>query len=398
MADAAKTLIDKIDEGLEQYYIHFNRNDYKDEEGIGKFKAYAEEEGFDDNGVQDDLNQTDPDECMVIDFDADFPLKTQINDENKRAQEILRILKYICVNGSYPIKMVQSVKVDLETVNIPKEKVADSVKPYEQQMKIEGLDVDKNADLRYFLAVSTIRKYPFITYMVDSYTRDNAKTYAETKQVKEVGEWVANKPFMKKLKIKYPIIASNLKSAITTYSTRIMQRLTFTPTLGIVDNLKEICEYIAGVPAFIDKLIEHGPATPPFQIDLSIAVKEVKSSRSRAKQDKKEQDDDNDDDDDDVKNEYEEKRDPSFDYIGDVMASLRDFPVVYEDKNFRNYELAFERNLGNISKEFRTKLSEFNQKQKVDYVKIEYNPKTYPQNRRFAIFIDRRENHQNEDG
>eukprot|EP01084_Bolivina_argentea_P079667 144459_1 len=277
------TLAEKIDRGLEKYYNDFGRNDYKNEENIGKFMKEAE--GFEDEDIKENLDATNVDDCLLIDFDDNFP-------GGASREEILRILKYISVNGSYPVRLVQNAQLDLKTLVINKDEVFSTVERYLNQMPCLMLEKD-NAALSYFFAVSEICKYPFITYIVDSYTRDNAKQYHTTKQPLKVSEWTEQNKFFKELTKSYPKIAADLKSAVDTYCVRVMNRLTCATTIKIKDNLEEVCEYIAGVPWFIDNLLEKQLAVPPFQVDLSIAVNGVKSAFS---DNKVEYDDDDDDD------------------------------------------------------------------------------------------------------
>eukprot|EP01084_Bolivina_argentea_P288055 494348_1 len=61
-------VIQRIDDGLAIYYQTNKRNDYFNDDGIGKFVDFCEVNGFDDGDVEEEM-KTDPDECMLIDFD-----------------------------------------------------------------------------------------------------------------------------------------------------------------------------------------------------------------------------------------------------------------------------------------------------------------------------------------
>merc|ERR1712045_250981 len=110
-----------------------------------------------------------------------------------------------------------------------------------------------------------------------------------------VQDWAQKNKFMIALKKSHQNTANELISAMSSYSSRIMNRLNFIPNVKINDNLKEIAEYIVSIPALIKKLLEAPgtSATPPFQIDLLVAVKGV---TSQVLMENKSEDDDEDDD------------------------------------------------------------------------------------------------------
>eukprot|EP01084_Bolivina_argentea_P067732 123306_1 len=178
-------------------------------------------------------------------------------------------------------------------------------------------------------------------------------------------------------------------------------------TVKIKDDLQQISEYIAAIPAFIKHILQQSRCAP-FQLDLLIVVKGVESVMCDENNDS-----DDDDDDDDNENDDEQQLDPNNDNIGDVLSKLRNLPVVcfFADINHnRNIKNAYEiitRRFGVKSfrkfADFRTELSLFNRKHQDDNddysisPRIKYDPNTYPQNRRFSILVDRRENKYDDD-
>eukprot|EP01084_Bolivina_argentea_P030301 56180_1 len=64
-------IINRIDKGLQRYYKQFNAN-YIDDNGYHKFSGYCNDNGFDDDVVIEELKM-DPGDCMIVDFDEDFP-------------------------------------------------------------------------------------------------------------------------------------------------------------------------------------------------------------------------------------------------------------------------------------------------------------------------------------
>eukprot|EP01084_Bolivina_argentea_P058346 106555_1 len=98
---SSDSVIDRIDLGLKTYYEKLGRKDYVKEDGVGKFKFFVEECGFDDDSIEDELKQ-EPDECTIVAFDWDdnFPLKEEIEDEDAKNEEIHRILNDIAKYGA----------------------------------------------------------------------------------------------------------------------------------------------------------------------------------------------------------------------------------------------------------------------------------------------------------
>ena len=60
------------------------------------------ENGFDDEDLYDELTSADADDCMLLSFDENFPLKKPILNEIKKYREIQRILRHIYEHNELP--------------------------------------------------------------------------------------------------------------------------------------------------------------------------------------------------------------------------------------------------------------------------------------------------------
>eukprot|EP01084_Bolivina_argentea_P244107 409039_1 len=94
-------LIDKIDNGLKQYYYRMNRTDYTNSEGVGKFKAFTQ--GF---GIMKKLVEwldwdMDDDDFDIHFLDEKFPLKPPKQNKQERKKEIIKIIKNVVTHGIY---------------------------------------------------------------------------------------------------------------------------------------------------------------------------------------------------------------------------------------------------------------------------------------------------------
>eukprot|EP01083_Nonionella_stella_P126176 381767_1 len=98
----------RIDGALAQHYANCNRNDYLDENGIGKFMRFVKKHAFDEDAIDlelgDDVN--DPNDCLFIEMDPMFPLPISATPnkmtKESRDIEILKILKHCYTHGVPP--------------------------------------------------------------------------------------------------------------------------------------------------------------------------------------------------------------------------------------------------------------------------------------------------------
>ncbi|MEM7184724.1 MAG: hypothetical protein AAF518_27765, partial [Spirochaetota bacterium] len=87
-------LIHKMDTALNSYYQSQGKDDYLNDNNKGKFESFCDEEGFDSEGVRDELNAGSND-CLLVGFDDDFPLTNSITKETDKEKAIYRIIKGI---------------------------------------------------------------------------------------------------------------------------------------------------------------------------------------------------------------------------------------------------------------------------------------------------------------
>eukprot|EP01084_Bolivina_argentea_P005132 9699_1 len=88
---------EKIDKGLKIYYKRLGRNDYKNNEDVGKFLEYCNENGLEEVDIDDELNG-DPLDCIYLEFDEDFPFEQEY-DEDTQKQKIFEIIKQCYEHG-----------------------------------------------------------------------------------------------------------------------------------------------------------------------------------------------------------------------------------------------------------------------------------------------------------
>eukprot|EP01084_Bolivina_argentea_P046573 85773_1 len=72
----------RIDHGLRLYYEMMGRTDYKNDNGIGKFMEYVEENDLQEDEIDEEFNG-EAENCTYTDFDDNFPFKKETKDNNK---------------------------------------------------------------------------------------------------------------------------------------------------------------------------------------------------------------------------------------------------------------------------------------------------------------------------
>eukprot|EP01084_Bolivina_argentea_P077546 140681_1 len=75
--DVSTKKIEQINIGLSRYYKSLGK------EYINNFLLYCEENGFEDDSLADEFDE-EPQDCMLAQFDSNFPFKSQINDNKQK--------------------------------------------------------------------------------------------------------------------------------------------------------------------------------------------------------------------------------------------------------------------------------------------------------------------------
>ena len=261
-------------------------------------------------------------------------------------------------------------------------------------------------------------RIPFLTWMVDAFTIDQTKHYVAALQnrttnnkpsLMTVNQWAQQNAFMLQLRWQDNAMWEKLVWAMKVYIKRIMPRLQYqADNAPIDDDVREVVDVISAVPNFIKWLMKQqaSKVSPPFCIDLTFAMMEVESMN----------DDDGDDDDDDE--DYDDGLDmddgvkPNQDTIGDFQERLKgqncaflsgdipqsahqlidDAKSIDDARSPRSNTKALtgaSRYLGEFFNRFRDVLSKKHAEKKEDD-HHSYDAASYPHNKRFGIFVDRR--------
>eukprot|EP01083_Nonionella_stella_P102830 292926_1 len=224
--------VDQINAALEKYYLTMGRVDYINEDGDGKFKQYADDNGFEDADIRVEL-EADPTDCLLVEFDQDFPLANDIEGDD-RLKAIQDILKYIAAHGEAPSpskvkkkKPASKLQIDLFLSEEQAQRIADNL--YKKQLACLQVGGFPEPDLMYFFAVGYMNSIPLLTWLVDAYTMDKTKHYinnvdSHQRYTLNLEDWAKQNAFMKDLMARDKQKGCKLRTAMSEYANRLLSR------------------------------------------------------------------------------------------------------------------------------------------------------------------------------
>lgn len=103
--------IERIDARLCQYHKeNFSSSKYVDNNGIGKFQKFCDDNGYDSEAVRDELAaDADIEDCQLVEFDDNFPCKLKHPDDKKK--EIFNLQKG-CLEGNVGTEKKESIQAN----------------------------------------------------------------------------------------------------------------------------------------------------------------------------------------------------------------------------------------------------------------------------------------------
>jgi len=394
--------IAKICNGLRKYYASLGKGaEYVNANGVGKFTAYCEDNGIDDDEAEN-LGD-DPEQCLLVDFDDDFPVPKdkESMEEQEKKKYIFEILLQ-CHDGvdfnaiSYDQASFDAVNdADIESIKKIYKKYCPAV---------FNRDMGDDGGLLFMLAFQKKYGVDYLANLLDSFTRYRIE-YQQDIAEKQWAMLADNVHFRKRplSKIKFKIPGSKPKdgkkdaavsyedfatSAMFSFNKRCCGKLMFgnTPTL-IDDSLDKIASYISGAAHFVSNMITTntgGVLVTPFQFDVAIAV-----GKPQATTDDEEEDDDDEDEDDEKS--FAQDGGPGtgqyLDWVQEIEPKLKANSLKYTRVDQANAD-EDRRRFGNLFKQFIAK----NDIKEVDDAK-----KHYLANKRLIAFIDRRTSKKKDD-
>eukprot|EP01084_Bolivina_argentea_P085474 154472_1 len=384
MAFTAK--LKKIDQAIGRYYAFNGKVDrYFNNDGIGLFYNYVQENGFGDdedgNSFYDELG-AHPDDSLIVDFDVNDDDNSYqmpgLPKENK-TEYILKIIKKCDENpdiewNNKTILIENDIFEKMDNFEISDQNLERIKKQYRLQCPEEFMKIIlKDTNTIKFLAIGVKNQCEYVQNLIDNYFQCQIKNFKNDTEKKTVSNWAINHPHFKKLKNyqRKPKLYSDAVSAVNVLSGRIGNPLLFPTLKRINDKLSEVTHRICDAILFIDKI----KANCPFQVDFCQIFKQYALNTEIIIENGSDDDDDDDDDDyDDKKNERQ-----CVD-IGNIENKLNNNNLKYILKNMSSDQSEKIRLLP-FYNEFAGKVYELADDSKEQSC----------QHQRFIIFMDRRD-------
>ena len=331
--------------------------------------------------IKTELNHDEPSECLLTDFDDNFPAKAR---GSQRFLEIFKIIMH-CAQNSDAYKNVLALTVSDNHFLVSKQdiKQAIAIQRDECPNMFANDDMANDSAIMCLIAVSQRMNVPYLIYLADMYQRERVKNLENGLSVDQWCQTNLHCIDLGKMKVvgrdKKSSLVEDIKGALVSYFHRITPKLMLSPKNVIVDSLLDTCEYITSIVAFAAGLAAEDKTTCPFQFDAVLAFNEVKRTDEKVMFEQK-SDSEVDDDDDDSKNEC------FYDCFGDIKEKLSakklpfsEFPIKDDEKD-------------DGLRRVRMFLDGF-KKFKSEQIEKKYKGKEYeeyPRKHRFCAVIDRR--------
>lgn len=328
-----RVLMGMMDKGLEEYYKSIEVN-YFNDEGVGKFWEFCDENGFDDEDLEEEL-ENDPEDCMILEFDENFPLEKALyyehelltfgyirrylinNDQQidfeipldliklfaqwfsiidnireyktdkEREEEIFSILKYIQEHEGKPpqLKSIRFANlIDVSKMKVTRNDITDEILARSKQMYQKAVPLwfegpSKEQSILFFIAVREINDgdWSFLQLMIDCYNRTRALSkWAGNKFVVNTTAWSEKCKFMLDLKNEEKRAFDELVTAVRIFCTKNAPPIQFNPLYRIYDSVYVISKYIMATSQLIKMLIhDNSVGFCPFQCDLVFGIEVI---------------------------------------------------------------------------------------------------------------------------
>lgn len=106
------SIVDQINNKLQNYYqsLHCHYSN--------QFKQFCQEQAIDDEMIKDDLQSSSNVDCLLIDFDDDFPFNKQYASlSSKKQKEYIYQILQQCLNEKSTINFINGTIVDITPNN-----------------------------------------------------------------------------------------------------------------------------------------------------------------------------------------------------------------------------------------------------------------------------------------
>lgn len=110
------TLISRIDTFLKKMYSECNQP-YVNDEGVGRFAEWVEDNGYRTEDVEADLKMTDATKTSLVDFDDNFPTNKTGPDRDKEIFIVLKFAACFFYKQPKPPRRVDDIEEEKESIS-----------------------------------------------------------------------------------------------------------------------------------------------------------------------------------------------------------------------------------------------------------------------------------------
>eukprot|EP01083_Nonionella_stella_P305297 1064458_1 len=319
--------IKQIDNGLGLYYQSRNVTNYYDDEGYGRFRLWADDNGMEIDDIREDLADDEP---MLTEFDENFPLDDTGKQNNRPKQIRDIILKCLKEQNPFFGKVLQFPDITKSFFDINPKEMLQMKQQYTNQcasVMNQGMS-DDNGLFQIITAGHINGCDEYLQHLVDTYSRDSIAYYLQYKDSTEyvttldIDTWshLDNSPLFKTFNEFESTLGAvtKTKAAIASFYGRLVPKLILTGNKKIVDSVEDTAAYITSAVLFVNDLKSQSQ-TFPFQIDFSIGYR---SAREQDDMPHDSEDDAEPYDEDDDDEEEEQKHDTAQEFI-DCIGNVR---------------------------------------------------------------------------
>eukprot|EP01083_Nonionella_stella_P168008 566068_1 len=290
------------------------------------FSTFCNENGIDDEDAFHEEMENEPNDCILVDFDDNFPFKKPPKD---KAEFKYNLIKRCIADLDISFGSISRGGIpdfdddDAELFNVKRSQLKAIRALYQTQCaKLYTNDWDSDDSLFTFFEIGRKRGFDYLLHLVDQFSRwrvqHQDKTYTEIKQ----SGWALNNPHFGHLQT---IGVQSVKpiSAVRSFMKRVCPELQLRPMAYINHDLEKIIVYINDAVNWVHSLATDPSTICPFQIDFCIAVGAPISAENKEELNTNSDDDEPDD----TQQQEDEKH--WVDMVGDIKQRLKENELKY---------------------------------------------------------------------
>eukprot|EP01084_Bolivina_argentea_P292504 502867_1 len=375
------TKVEQICAAIGRYYLSL------DKEYNGQFSSFCDENALDDDTLQEELQQT-PEDCLLVDFDEEFPFEKPL-DENDQAKIIFDLIVKCWEDPQ--CKFIPK-NMDISTM------ITKGLFQYDQKELDDMAAVVKSTCPTYkiqdecsltFLLIERKKHFPLLRYMMDAYQIARIKNgiNVEKREFTELkkNEWLKKQEVTKlleKIPVKDNDAAHMLSAAMALLNKRVCKLMLFSPEIVINESLELTVKYIRSAINEIGRQLKQ-KSTTPFQLDFVLVTETTKKSKQMENKDNNDEDEDEDDDDDEKVGDKQGQKNEITSF-GNIEDKLKNSKWAFVKQTIKNKDFFYDPYC--LRETMKVLLQEF-----IKISKNEYNgTDNYLKQKRLIFVLDRR--------